>query len=454
MSKPKKLSVKTGETRTLILIAYLTSTFIYAINLWFSISGFYLLIATILILAYLIFSKKETFELKSFNFKQLLAITYLIFSFIAFTNYAIDIDSELSLAMAANRFLLFLNCLFAISYFFGSVNNNFFKYIFKKKYLVVLAINLLIFLTVIRVLKVPDIDVYRVLKFGPLRILEFKSPYDAPALNPAVSLSETNYYFYAYGPVSIYSFLPFNIILGDPRYLLVMAIFVTAFSIRKIAKQYGHDLETAELLSLIYLSNPRLIYFLQYSITDILIVSFIALGLFFLSKNKAGLLPIFLALAVGVKIFYILPYSLFLKNKQLLKIRYILIFLAFGFLFHLPFLVNNYESLYQSLFTLNTTSQPFLLGAGLTFKNLLDRQFHYILPQTVPYVIALFLMAIIWLIKPRSLSIAKTLLIISFAFTLLIFFGPIGNANYYFSASSFILFSLAFSGNKGKAQNL
>lgn len=431
----------------LILAVYILSTFIYAINLWFSISGFYILFATLIIL-FLIISKSQYLQAEDKVNRGTLAIVLLTFSSLSFANNVVDINGELSLAMWVNRIALMTICAFSVLYLVKKTKYRFLNFLVKRRFVIILAAFLFMQLTLIRIVKVPDIDVYQVLRYGPMQLVNLKNPYVTPATGGYGAQLNPNYHHYAYGPTTIYLFLPFDLIFGDPRYLLIVASFLTVFCLYKIAKISGHPREFSELISLIYLANPKLIYFLTASLTDVLIVSLIGLALLLYALGKTRRAAVLFALVLGVKIFYAIPFLFLLKSKDFRNLKFILIGLFTIVMIHLPFIVNNWQAMYKSIVTLNISVeyQVMLTRASLTFATLIDRQFHVFPPSESFSIAILSIVAAFWVIFKSNRNIVKILMMVSFVFMVTIFFGPIANANYYFTASILLLLAFAFYG--------
>lgn len=431
---------------TLILSAFLAGTFVYSVNSWFSMSGFYLVISTAIILTLVIFTSYKSFPILALAREQTLSIVLLIFILLGFTVTVVDINGELSLAMFVNRFFYFLSFMASMLFLCSKSKSTIVNKLISKKFLLLLIFAFIIQLTSLRVLKKPDIDVYDVLKNGPLRLLRLENPYRTAVTMPSLEGKNFGYYHYAYGPVTIYLFLPFDFLLGDPRYLLVITSFVTVYTLYNIVKMSGGTKEYAQLLSLIFLFNPKQFYFLSYSWTDGLIVSLVMLALLFYKKNKIDFFGIFLALSLGVKIFYALPFLFFLKMSGLRTKRFVLPGLITLLLVHLPFLIWDYRAIYTSIVKINTDPEVFasLRRSGLTVATFLDRQFHYYPPESF-FVLSLFFIVILfWFIIPKSRDIVITISSVSLVFFVSVFLGPIGIANYYYSASCMLLGALAF----------
>lgn len=438
-----------SRQQILLLLSLISSTAIYTFNLWFSISGVFMVLITIFMISILVYQQKFRFTLIKLETKSALLVLLMIFATLSITANFVDINGVLSKAMLLNRLSLFSVLILLFFYFIKDFNHPFLKRILRYKFVLIILLSLLIQLTIIRVVKIPQIDVYDVLRNGPIRLLSFENPYETAETVSGLDRVDYKYDYYAYGPSTLLLFLPFDFVLKDPRYLLILANFVTVYAIYKISYKFWGDEEIAQIFSLLYLFNPRLLHFFTYSMTDLLIVGLISVGLLFYSFRRSEFLAIALAFAVGVKIFYALPFLFFLKLKPLASKRFILTGFITGILIHLPFILLNWDAMYKSMVSLNTNGQYWaqLQRYSLTFATFIDRQFMYYPPQNAFPVIIFSLVVFYWLFIKSSNNMAQVLSIVSLVFIVLIFFGPIANANYYFTISSLILFALAYSGN-------
>lgn len=430
---------------TFLIAAFLSSTFIYCINLWFSVSGFYLVLSTIFLLLTIVFAKERLFIAQKIDFRSIFLIILFVFSILSFTLNVEDINGFLSLAMWVNRFAMFLAPLTILLYFAEKVNQPFLSFLQKNKYAFLIVISLVIQLTLIRIAKVPDIDVYRVLKYGPLRALSFQNPYQTGAVNSLFISKDFGYRYFAYGPATIILFLPFDVLLREPRYLLVLANFLAAFSLYKISMKNWRDEKTAEVISLIYLFNPRLVSFLTFSLTDSLIIALLFCGILFFLNRKLVTSGILLSLTLSIKVFYGLPFLFLLKDKAFFSRKLILAGALTFALLHLPFALLDWQAIYKSIVTLNVGSEVFgQLGKySLTFATFVDRQFRYYPPQFIFPIIEILVIIIYWITISRNLTLTKTLAAVSLVFITTIFLGPIANSNYYFTGSQILLLAIS-----------
>ncbi len=435
----------------LILLVFLSSIFIYSINLWFSISGFYLVILTLLLGFCIIYFHNKFSKNADNNIGDLLIMCLFIFIGLSFTSNVVDINGELSLAMWLNRFFTFLSLLATILFFLKKLPDKILNFLSTKSFLILLTLSLFIQLTDIRIVRKPDIDVFDVLRWGPVEMISGHNPYETPASVENFKGTASKYHHYAYGPTTLYLFLPFDLIFKDPRYLLVFSNFIVATCIYLITKKSWKDQKIAELTTLLYLFNPKLSYFLTYSWTDGLIVALIALGVLAAIYN-INLIGIFFSLAAGVKIFYILPLLFLFKNPRFRQLKIFILSICTLLLIHLPFLISNWKAMYTSIVTINTGGQTFaqLQRVTLTFATFLDRQFHYYPPQFIFPIISLLVAFFLWLTVPKAINASVTLAIIGVAFVALIFSSPIASANYYFTGSQLLLLSFSLAGKNYK----
>ena len=435
---------------TFLIAAFLSSTFVYCINLWFSVSGFYLVLSTILLLLTIVFAKGKQFTTQKIDFRSMLLIILFVFSILSFTVNVEDVNGFLSLAMWVNRLAMFLAPFAVLLYFAEKINIPFLDIFHKNKYALLIVISLVIQLTLIRIVKIPDIDVYQVLRNGPPRIMAFENPYETGATNLLLSSKNFGYHHYAYGPATIFLFFPFDLLLHEPRYLLILANFLAVFALYHISKKFWEDNKIAEAISLIYLFNPRLVYFLTFSWTDGLIVSLLFLGMLLFLNRRFIPSGILFALIVSIKIFYVLPFLFFLKNREFVNRKLILVGVFTFVALHLPFVLLDWQEIYKSIVSINVGGEVFaqLQRYTLTLATFLDRQFRYYPPQFIFPLLAICVVAIFWLFISPTLNLAKTLIIISLVFITTLFLGPIANSSYYFTASQVLLLAIAVSGRK------
>lgn len=433
-------------SKNLLLIAFLTSTFIYAVNLWFSVSGSFVFLTTIFILGAVIFFPKNFKTSVNINFQTTLALVLFLFLLLSFSLEAADVNGELSLAMWLSRLLMFISTLIGVFYFLKKPQIKFLNFIFNKKFLILLVCSLVIQISLLRVLKEPNVDIFKIVKFGPIHLLSGQNPYDSPGLNNQKTFQYYNYEFYTYGPATIFLFLPSVILFGDPRILLIFCNFLIAFCLYKISKKYSKDQLQSEMLALIYLFHPRYPNLIIYSVTDVLIVGLLAFAFYSYSKKQINRFALSLGAVAGIKIFYALPLIFLLKYKSFPFKKILIIGLLSLLMFYLPFLIADYYKIFYStvLFHLSQTYTLYLQQSVVTLASFINRQWGFFPPPTIFLVINLLLITFFWFIIKKTNNFSEVLVRVSFVFLVFLFFSQQALSSYYFTASTFILFALAF----------
>lgn len=436
------------DNRVLILVAFLSTTFIYAINLWFSISGFYLFFITLTFLLILIFFNKK-FPIDNINYTSCLLLCVFLFSIFSFGLEATDVNGQLSLAMWLNRLLMFLVILLIGLYFFKKPGNKFLILIYQRKFIILLLMSFLIQLTLLRIVRVPDVDIYNIVKYGSLRFANGISPYDSPGTNPSLQFNQIHYEFYTYGPASVLLFLPFVILFQEPRILLIVCHFIVIYCLYKLSLGSKQTMKEAQLLVLLYLFHPRYPNFLMYSVTDVVIVGLLALAIWLISIKKIKAAAITLALLVGTKIFYGIPLIFLLKYKSLNKMTLIIFGMTTITLIYLPFLLMNPRYLIESTVTFHLLQVHTLelQQRVVTFASFLNRQWN-VFPSPIYFLIAnISLIVIFWfLIRPTD-KLDRIMIVTGLVFITSIFFSQQALPGYYFVGSFFLLLALALSKN-------
>ena len=148
-----------GQSSHLILLiaAFISSTFVYCINLWFSVSGFYLILFTITVLSAIVFAREKFFVVRQMDLVSIFIVILFIFSILSFALNVEDVNGSLSLAMWVNRFAMFLAPLAILLYFVEKTGNLVLDRLYRNKYAILIVISLVIQLTLIRIVKIPDI---------------------------------------------------------------------------------------------------------------------------------------------------------------------------------------------------------------------------------------------------------------------------------------------------------
>lgn len=422
--------------KSIILLAFVVATFIYIVNLWFTISGIYLFLAAIFILGGLVFFSKTFRTLNTIDYSTLLTLVLVLFTILSFTLEATDVNGLESLAMWLGRSLMFIAVIASLFYILDLKQGKLFQFISRHKFVILIAVSFLIQLSLLKILRTPEVDIYNITKYGPLSLFAGKNPYT----------SSNHYEFYTYGPASIFLFLPFDVLLRDPRYLLILCNFLTAFALYKISKKSFHKQNESEMLALIYLFHPRYPNLLNSTSTDVVIVGLLAFALLSFAHKRYRQFGVGLALLVGIKLLYAIPLIFFLKYKHLNFRKIAPAGIITLTLMYLPFLISNANAIIYSslLFHFAQNETLFLQKAVITLAAFINRQWGYFPPSYVFPISNIIIIAALWIKTKTTDNFTKTLAIISFVFLISIFLSQQALPGYYFVATSFLLFSIAF----------
>jgi hypothetical protein len=163
-------------------------------------------------------------------------------------------------------------------------------------------------------------------------------------------------------------------------------------------------------------------------------------------KKSTKLAALGISLVLGIKAVYGFPLLFLLKNKWFRQFKFIILTIVPFAIYHLPFLIANPYALYKSMLDINLSQQTtfFLQVNTTTFGTFINRQFSTFPPSCFFYVMLLFWLVFFWLIMKKGPDMPNALVSASFVFITILFWGPIAMANYYFFASVFLLFALAF----------
>ncbi len=429
--------------KSIILLAYVVISFIYVINLWFTVGGFFLFFTSVFILGIFIFFSDKFKVLPKVDYYTLISFVLILFVLVSFVLEATDVNGLQSIAMWIGRLLMFTSTLVSVFYIIDAKSVKIFTFIGRNKFIIMLILSFLIQLSLLKIVKVPDVDIYRITKYGPLQLLSGQNPYVS---------SGGNYEAYTYGPASVFLFAPFDFVLHDPRYLLILSNFFVAFALYKISRMYFSRKEEAEILSLLYLFHPRYANLLNSTSTDVVIVGLLALALLGFASKRIYWFGIGLGLLFGVKILYAVPFLFLLKYRNFPFRKTFIAGAVTLLLLYVPFLISNSNAfIYSSiLFHFKQTETLFLQKAVVTLGAFINRQWSYFPSSNIFMIVNLITVTLLWLKIKSTNKFDGVLVIIGFVFLICLFLSQQALPGYYFVASSLLLFALSFSGKNEK----
>lgn len=365
-------------------------------------------------------------------------LKFLLFSLIMLANleYDEDMNKFVSLSMLILRISLVFSLIVSIFYMFNKHRQKIF-------FIVLLALLIISRLTVVRISKDPQVDVFDMLKYAPLSLLKGENPFEHPESVPGLEKDwQRPYLHFTYGPATLFYFLPFDLLFKDPRYFLILIELLSALLLFHLLSQ--KKLKNIKfIIPLIFLYYPLFTRMVKMAYLEPLIVFFFFLGFWLLDKKRFKTAFFAFGSAISVKWVYILflPFLILFNPKRFLKNMFFLLIIIL--LFYWPFVEKNFPALFESTIMYSLRDHTRWLNlASLTVQTWFYRQFRYI-----PHLIFWVLPMILFLI-PFFLNFKKNLSFFAAATaaTLLVFFlfSPQGVMHYYYFVSSLILLAITF----------
>lgn len=416
-----------------ILLLYNLIVFGYVFSRGFySFSGV-LIIALVTILFGLYIANRIRSTVSPSGFDLFIRVSVLSSVFLSLILYG-GLYQKFEFLVMSSKILLFIALFLVLLYF---IKLPLVKIVAKAKFilLVLIAITLKIFMIISS--PSPLIDVFIVLKEGPLAFYHnLANPY-AMRFTPLYPGIEPN--SFGYFPLTIYLSLIPDILFSDPRVGLLAAEMVLAYLILKIV----NSKETGHLIALLVLYHPLSLFILEQSWVDIYFVCLFTV-LIFLIKKKANhyLQGFILGLALSIKqTFIFLP--VFFLRAGFLRLRHIVGMLVAFILVILPFFLWSPPDFVSDtvfhFFDPSRDAAP--IRSSLNLNSFFWQNFGYEIPI---YLKAIFVLAvfIFTLFMQKRTAFSLT---VNFAFFLLsvFFFGSRAFANYYYSVSMLLLVALS-----------
>ena len=273
-----------------LLILYNLITFAY---IWtrgfYSLGSFLALLSAFLAFTFYYFIPSKTTNLK-IELEQILKITLALSVFISLVLYGGLYQSH-GFIFKISHYLLAVCCLLSLSYFINPQ-----KMLSKYRFKLLFTIAILLQIFMIISSPAPKIDVFDQLKYGSTGLVKGINPYSQ--VYPQIYNYSQNYFPYL--PLTAIVMLPFNLILGDPRFALVTAYIVSALLIRKMLKK--NNLLTPELVPLIFLFHPQTTFMIEQAWIDPMIFAFFVIFIYFLTVKKNQMLAgLSLGFAIALK---------------------------------------------------------------------------------------------------------------------------------------------------------
>lgn len=275
----------------------------------------------------------------------------------------------------------------------------------------------------------PTIDVFHLLKDGPKMLSTLENPYklEYPApygvYNPTI--------IFVYGPLTPFIFYLSDTILNDPRYTLVVFDILSAFLIYKIGKRTKVAQNILLLVVSIFLFHPLFPFMTEQAWVEPVIFSFLLFSIYLHIKNPRSMLSSLpMGALLAIKLVYILPLLVFLKNQKA-KFGHYLILVLIPVLISLPFLIIDKDLfLRRTLFDSGAIqSYPRLTNSSLNVSAVLLKYFHIVI--SAPVVGILSLLFALVLVSKKTKTINSSTLSLFLAFFFMFMIAPYVVLNYF-----------------------
>lgn len=427
--------------RLLLILAYFTLITGYSSNKgWFSIGGLVLLISGLILLFAVFFNNSKEKPLAKKTMTLLLSFAFFVSVSLSNNLWDYDMNSFISLAMLITRMLLWSALVFATFYLLPKSSK--FKFLHEKKFIFLILIAIFTRFLMLKIVIVPEVDIFFNLKYRAMEIMQLRNPYDLSYKYPPNIPASPKHY--PYGPLSLLVLVPFNL-LGDPRLLIIFSDLGVAYLLYRLLDKEG---VIQELIPLIFLYHPQSLFFASLSAIDNVIVMFLALFFYWYKKQKYFLAFLALSFVGGIKHAYMLIYVFVLKFLRPKKV--ILASLASGSILlasYAIFIIWDFAAFYNNLFsTFASFTKSWIVPASLSIQAFLKKQ-----SDVTPFLNSLnFQPTILFTVIPSALVsiiilfyLPKSLfkLSLAMAISLLTFFlfAPYALFQYYFVVSSLVL---------------
>ncbi len=285
----------------------------------------------------------------------------------------------------------------------------------------------------------PVIDVFAQFQESAQHILAGLNPYTTLVSDVYQGTRDYGYHMlgYAYPPSNLYLHVLFYFLFKDIRFGYVLMELIAAFSLYKIIPT--PQKKFAELITLLFLYNPRGLFVLEQAWSEPFILGFFALFVYlFIRNQKSSWLPVLYGYLVSLKqylVFFIFSYLILEKRKSR-----IFTMLGIIILTTLPFWLWDAHSFlkYGLLFQFKT---PFRED-GLTLVSVFYRWFGWTAGKGLAVVLG-FAINIFWLWRFKKESVSNYLYLSTLTLFSMFLMGSQAFCNYYYLVGNLLLFILA-----------
>jgi hypothetical protein len=319
-----------------------------------------------------------------------------------------------------------------------------FKYLNKNKFIFLILLAIMLRIMIVSYSPAPKIDVFYIFQGGSGAILNglnpysqnFQDVYSADECRAIFSDPNCHNDMFAYFPSNLLFFVPAYRFFGDYRYANIILVSLVALFIFYSNRKKGVDPMISELISLLILYAPLSLYVLEQGWVDQLSMALLLLSVFLFYYNKYFAYLVFGIFLASKQYFLIFLIFLF---KNLFKDKKIIISLITFLLILLPFVLWNFKDflydtiVFQSLYPVSLHS----LSLNTLYKLVINHD----LPGFI-YLPFISLILLFILLKQKEGFINSV-----YSGTLILYLLFIinrGFANYYYFVSLMIILLIIF----------
>lgn len=386
------------------------------------------------------FFKPTLFRIPDIKSTVLLPLTLIVSCLLSLILYG-GLYQQAGFLFNTSMYLLTLSFFLSLTYL---INTTKFNSLHKHRFKLLITSAILIQIFMILSSPNPKIDVFDQLKYGSEGLLKGQNPY---SINfPQIYNYPQDYFPYL--PLTAIIVLPFNIILGDPRFTLIAANLLVVFALRQILKK-SRSILAHELIPLIYIFHPQMTFMVEQAWIDPLIFATFAAFIYSVMDKKRGVIStLLLGITISLKQTFILllPF-LYLYKKIPRKILFgsvIVLIISVT-----PFLLWDSTNFIKDA-VMNHFERRFWWHNSLTLNSFYFSQ----LGNNLPSFLFLTIWGISFVAIIRKIKDLSTLVLgISLWFFIFYFFNYQAYMNYYPFVSSMILLGISLHIASSKENN-
>lgn len=412
----------------------------------FSYGGFLVITITFVFLYWISLRKSILSSMKLLFHPNLVPPLVLFSQVLGFTFFDFDNNGIQSIAQLIFRVTFLLAIFLTVNLFFSVLKNPGYYENEKNRSWRLYSLfffALVLRVSVIRIVREPAVDIFDILKYGSLALINGKNPYQmnfGGLLSHPVPSGVTS--FITYWPMAIYPFVPSAFFSLDPRLVLIAAEMTLSILLYK-------ELRTKKVSTFFWMGIPLLLLYFPFfpvvtarSFVDSLMLLFLYLAFRFISQSNFALAGFALGALASVKYLYVPPLIVFSSSLRRLKRNWkMLIVSAITLaLLLIPFLLWDWQTFVRKTILDELDRQEtYLTQFGLGINGFIWTQFKTLV--FTKYWMAIGFLSYIFLVWKKSFWSVEVEYIVALFLLVLVFPRPLGEQYYFLFGSILIVAS-------------